>query len=298
MEPVLSKILVVLHYIASHPQEMAAYSALGSVLVALMVASITSRQLRVTLAQLNIATKQVDIGSRQAIAADSAAYAAREAIEQQKRARQTAEETKLNSQAPDLTIIQLGPVRVVVGGHEKWKTSDYDWVFSKENTAALPERFKIGGYGDDDCSWWGLWVAGSLLIRNEGGRTVLLGLGLSHKWVDKTPPKSGDDKFIISPGDEFQLDWFNAYDLHNWRRAAGDDDDRLGVTQRSNTIIVTSAQNPELSDVYSIDYDWYPVYRFPDGDTPKNSHVNFSFARTLPDVHIRQLRCYPRLEEQ
>jgi hypothetical protein len=179
-----------------------------------MVALTTTRQLRVGLAQLDVARKQ-------AIAADNSAYASQQAIEQQEKAWQTAEETKLNSQAPDLTVIEYSAVKVVVGGHEKGKTSDYDWVFSKENTAALPERFKIGGHGKDDCEWWALWVAGSLLIRNEGSRTVLLGLALPLRWADKTPPMSGDDKFIVSPGDEYQLDWFNSYDLYNWRREHG-----------------------------------------------------------------------------
>jgi hypothetical protein len=50
--------------------------------------------------------------------------------------------------------------------------------------------------------------------------------------------------------------------------------------------------------VYSVEYDWYPVYRVSDGEAPNKSNELFALAGTTPDVHIRQWREYPARESK
>lgn len=284
MEPFLDEIL---SYFARHIQEIASYSAAASALAALLVVLLTLRQLRGAKLNREVALSQLEVTKEQSITARNQKTWSYKAIDQQKRAARIAEEVKLDNQAPDLAIIEYGPVKTRVGGHEKLHTADYDWVFSEENDSVLPERFSITF---DTYSWWAIWVAGSLLIRNEGSRTVVLGPDLTHRWVGDAPPKSGNSSYVVSPGDEFRLEWFNSYALQNWRLDAlqAKDPERLGVDrQNHNKLIVVSAHIPELYDICSITYTWYPVYK------AFNSDDEYSFVDHPPEVVIKRRRFYP-----
>lgn len=167
-------------YIAHHPQDLANYATTASAVATVILVIFARRQLRgaklnteVALAQLEVARGQEIVARRQEITARGQQKASTEAVDQQKRAARTAEEVKLDSQAPDLAVFEYGPVASRVGGHQRWYEADYDWVFSEENSLVLPEQFSITPGGD--YRWWTIWVTGSLLIRNEGSRTVLLG---------------------------------------------------------------------------------------------------------------------------
>jgi len=285
MESLLYKIL---SYVAHHSQDVANYAAFASALAALIIVILTRRQLRGAKLNTEVAFAQLEVTERQEITGRNQQDASFKAIDQQKRAARIAEEVKLDNQAPDLAIIECGPVKCKVGGDKKWLSTDYDWVFSEENTQVLPERFSIAAGGD--YSWWAMWIAGSLLIRNEGSRTVLIGPDLPYKWVGAVPPKSGMSSFIVSPGEEFKLEWFKSYALQNWRLDAlkSGDGDRLGVDQQNdNNLIVTSAHIPELYDVCSITYTWYPIYKV------FNNADEFSFVDLRPEIVIKRWRHYP-----
>lgn len=295
MESLLDKIL---SYLAHHSQDLANYGTTASALITLILVIITGKQLRgaklnreVALAQLEVTERQEITAREQGVAARGQQRASHEAVDQQKRSARIAEEAKLDSQAPDLAIIEYGPVKSKVGGHQRWREADYDWVFSEENSLILPDRFSIEL--DSDYRWWTIWVAGSLLIRNEGSRTVLFSPAPSHRWVGDAPLKSRNLEYIISPGDEFKLEWFNIHTIDTWRfNALGSGDDkRLGVNQKDNIIMITSPHLPGLYDVCSIEYTWYPM------EKAFGSDNEFLFFDRPPQVVIKKRRCYPSFGE-